>query len=162
MEGIFRPIDHYVAIVALLNRYATAVDTRDWDLLASCFTEDATAELPLTGHHRGNRTIAATLRQLLGGLDSTQHIISNHVIEFVDGEVRTTCYFQAQHYVRGAAGGSTFTSGGRYRDRLVEANGEWRIRHRTIERMWTDGNSSLLPPALLVDEGSDRSRNPDT
>ncbi len=146
----YPPLDDYVAIVDLLNRYATALDTRSWDLLASCFTEDATYELPFAGyrHCRGNRVIAETFRELLRDLDSTQHLITNHVIEVREGEIRTTCYFQAQHYVAGAIGGSTFTSGGRYLDRIIKDGDDWKILHRSLERIWTAGNSSLRPPGL--------------
>lgn len=147
-DEIYRAPDDYIAIVGLLNEYASAIDTRNWDLLASCFTGDATADLPLTGHHRGNRDIADAIHNLVKHLDATQHMITNHVVRVINSEVHSTCYFQAQHVLAGAEGGSTFTSGGRYRDRLVKEGGLWKIRHRLLERIWTAGNSSLLPDAL--------------
>ena len=54
--------EQFVQAVRLLNRYATAVDSKDWTLLKSCFTEDATADLPLTGHHRGSSEIVSAIQ----------------------------------------------------------------------------------------------------
>ena len=136
-------LNEQVAIVALLNRYATALDTRNWDLLAGCFTKDATFDYPVIRLLSGNRAFAEFMRQAFDGLDATQHIVTNHVVVLKAGEVQATSYFQAQHYRAGAAGGSTFTAGGRYHDRLVQERRVWKNRNRVAERMWTSGNAAL-------------------
>ena len=48
-------------ITDLLIRYATALDTRDWHLFDSCFTEDAIADYGTLGGHNQGREANATL-----------------------------------------------------------------------------------------------------
>lgn len=135
-------------IVDLLTRYATALDTRDWPLLASCFTEDATAEYRGFGERReGYAAIEAGLRNALDGLDSSQHIVTNHVVRIDGHTAHTTCYLQAQHFRRGTEGGDTFTVGATYRDRLVHDEHGWRIAERLLEPTWIEGNRAVFAAA---------------
>ena len=130
--------------VHLLNRYARAVDTQDWALLIACFTPDATADLPLTGHHEGSSDIVSAIRGLISRVDATQHLVTNHTVEATDGELTSTSYFQAHHRKGPIQGGRVFTSAGTYTDRLRIFEGEWRIAHRTLTRTWTAGDESVL------------------
>ena len=59
----------------------------------------------------------------------------------VDGDTATNrCYLQAQHVV----GGANYIVGGRYEDRLVRTDDGWRIAHRALIVMWTEGDPSVL------------------
>ena len=119
-----------LAIVDLLHRYATGLDTKDWDLLASGFTADGVADYGA-----------------LGGLDASQHIITNEVIELDGDRATARCYFQAQHVFTGAEGGDNFLVGGTYDDEIVRTVDGWRIRHRTLTATWTDGNPAVFEAA---------------
>jgi 3-phenylpropionate/cinnamic acid dioxygenase small subunit len=134
-----------LAIVDVLHRYATGLDSRAWDLLASAFTEDGVADYgELGGVNRGPEAIVALCRGALQGLDASQHIIANEVIE-VDGDTaRARCYFQAQHVCVGTEGGDTYMVGGTYEDELVRTPEGWRIRHRTLVPSWTEGNPGVF------------------
>jgi 3-phenylpropionate/cinnamic acid dioxygenase small subunit len=137
-----------LAIVDLLHRYATGLDSRDWDLLASVFTEDGVADYgALGGVNRGPAAIVALCRGALQGLDASQHIIANEVIAIDGDEARARCYFQAQHVYAGAAGGDTYLVGGTYEDEVVRTAEGWRIRHRTLVPTWTDGNPGVFEAA---------------
>ena len=53
-------------IADLLSKYAQALDTRDWVLLASCFEQDAWADYGrLGGRQEGNAAIVAYCRTAL-------------------------------------------------------------------------------------------------
>jgi hypothetical protein len=70
--------------------------------------------------------------------------VGNHVVT-LDGDAATAqCEVQAQHVRRGVDGGSTFTLGGRYRDRLTRTPDGWRIAHRDLEVVWVAGNPAVL------------------
>jgi hypothetical protein len=43
-EGTLQRLLDEQQIVDVMNAYTTALDTRDWDLLASCFTPDGDAD----------------------------------------------------------------------------------------------------------------------
>ena len=134
-----------IEIVDLLHRYATGLDTRDWELLASVFTADGVADYSSLelGVNEGPDAIVDLCRGALSGLDATQHIISNEAIE-VDGDrARARCYFQAQHVFRGAPGGDNFIVAGTYEDALVRTPAGWRIERRTLTPTWLEGNASV-------------------
>ncbi|MFQ5516674.1 MAG: nuclear transport factor 2 family protein [Acidimicrobiia bacterium] len=132
-------------IEALLIRYATALDTRDWTLLESCFTPDATADYgQLVGRHEGYPAIERTVRQALASYTATQHLLSNFVIR-VDGEEATSvCQLRASHYLPGVPGGEVAVVIGRYHDDLVKNASAWRIRQRRLEHAWREGNLEIF------------------
>jgi len=133
------------AIEDVLIRYATALDSRDWSLLASCFTENGVTDYQeLGGVNAGPDAIIATCHGALSGLDASQHLISNMVVELDGDRARAACYFQAQHVYAGADGGDNFLVGGTYRDRLIRTADGWRIEHRTLEPTWQDGNPAVF------------------
>ncbi|HEY2163303.1 MAG TPA: nuclear transport factor 2 family protein [Gemmatimonadaceae bacterium] len=150
MEGhdetalILRQLTDKHAIAAVLIRYATALDTRDWELFRTCFTADAVADYgALGGENEGLAAIEAVVKSL-EGFDATQHLIGNIAVEIAGDGARATCYLQAQHAARGAEGGECFTIAGTYRDRIVRTESGWRISHRELEVAWTDGNPRVL------------------
>lgn len=115
-------------IAELLVRYATAIDTRDWPLLRTCFSEDVVAE------YEGIATwtdIAAMTDFMVAAhreMGHTLHQLSNIAVD-VSGEGATArCYVDAVLMARdGAAGLRTI---GFYDDELVRGPDGWRIARR--------------------------------
>ena len=136
------------AIVDVTVRYCWAIDTRDWADLARVFTEDAEAEYGFVPTLRGLPQIRALVQQVLGPLDASQHLVTNHQIDARDGEVRSRCYFHAQHTRKGLEGGANYVVAGIYRDAWTRAPTGWRIRSRALEVLWTEGNPAVvgIPP----------------
>lgn len=129
------------AIIDVTIRYAWALDTRSWDDLDDVFLPDATAYM--TEDLVGRDAIKARVRRALEPLDLSQHIIANHQIVIRGDQASCRCYLQAQH-VREAAGRSpNFIVAGRYEDQLVRTANGWRIAHRNLVIMWTDGNPAV-------------------
>ncbi len=145
------PLDDRAEIVDVLYRYATALDSRDWDLLREVFTEDAVGEY--TGRigrtFEGREAITGLVSSALSSLDVSQHVISNPVIQISGDTAESRCYLRAQHYMANPpAGGTTHEVGGTYHDRLVRTADGWRIVHRRLEVTWSTGNAGIqmLPP----------------
>lgn len=129
----------------LLVRYATSLDSRDWEQLSACFTEDGVTDYgEFGGLNRGAEAIVKLCRAVLDGLDASQHMITNMVIVTDGDSGSAVCYFQAQHVVRGTAGGDNYLVGGTYRDRVVRTPAGWRIAHRTLEPTWMEGNPGVF------------------
>ncbi len=124
-------------IIDTQNRYATGVDTRDRDLYRSCFTDEM--ELDMSGMGLGEpMTLSADMWvdqaiSLVSGFESTQHIITNHVIS-IEGD-RATCvaYLQAQHYNPE----NMYTVGGYYSNSLVRTPDGWKISKLKLTPAWT-------------------------
>lgn len=75
-----------IEIHELLARYARGVDTHDWDLWRSVFTEDAVVDYSQSGIICGTRDeVAEFLRQAFDTIPWTTHYITNVEIE-LDGD----------------------------------------------------------------------------
>ena len=123
----------------LLVRYATALDTRDWDLLDSCFTEDAVVDYGRLGGRREGWAAIRSAVAFIAGFDRTQHLLSNFVITIDADEAQSSSYVHGQHVI----GREVLTVGGVYRDRIVRTPAGWRIAHRSLDPVWQTGNSVL-------------------
>lgn len=132
-------------ITETLYRYATALDTRDRELLRDVFVEDAVFQIGAgVGEFRGVEAIGSVVTEFLGGLEASQHIITNPVIELDGDRARSRCYLHAQHYMPDQrTGGNTLEIGGTYHDRLVRTADGWRIEQRELEVTWTEGNFGI-------------------
>ncbi len=132
-------------ILALLHRYAHALDEKRWDLLATCFTEDAVAIYgEVLGRKVGYPAIEETCKAALTHLDSSQHIITNQEIT-IDGDRATArCYVHAQHTKADTNGGDNYVIGGIYLDEIVRTAEGWRIRKRELRILWSEGNQAVL------------------
>ncbi|HZD26302.1 MAG TPA: nuclear transport factor 2 family protein [Alphaproteobacteria bacterium] len=138
-------------VSAVMHRYCTAVDTRDWDLLASCFTADAEADFRSFGARevvRGRDAWVAAVKATVGGLDATQHLTANHVHRIDGDAAHLTAYLQAVHWLDNDAGDREYTVGGFYDIELVrQPAGEdppWRIRRYALTVTWARGNRHIL------------------
>ena len=129
----------------LLTRYATALDEKDWELLATCFLPEAVAIYgEVIGRMEGFQAILGACRATLEKLDSSQHIVTNHEIEIDGDTAKARCYVHAQHTKSGTAGGDNFVIGGIYIDEIVRTADGWRIRQRELKMLWQEGNQAVL------------------
>jgi 3-phenylpropionate/cinnamic acid dioxygenase small subunit len=141
-------IAHKLEITEVLYLYATALDTRDWELLRLVFAEDAVYSIGQHGEFTGVRAISEKISSLIGGYESTQHLITNPVIELDGKSARSRCYVHAQHYLTAQrTGANTYEIGGTYRDEFVRTGDGWRITRRVLEVGWRDGNAGLSAAA---------------
>ena len=93
------------AVVRVLSQYAQGIDRKDAELYRSCLTDPIDVD---AGDFGGTGMRAddwlAEAFEIADGYTSTQHIITNHEVEFPDGpggnEARCRAYLQAQHWRR--------------------------------------------------------------
>lgn len=130
-------------IADLCARYASALDTKDWALLESCFA-DAPVFVHPGGRLEGFGAILARAKGALEPLDASQHLLGN-IVAYVDGDcARCACYFQAQHVRTGTPGGDTYIIAGSYTDTLTRTPGGWKIAERVQVYQWRDGNRAVV------------------
>jgi ketosteroid isomerase-like protein len=139
-----------LAIIDVVNAYTRALDTRDWDLLKSCFTPDGDADfgaLVGVGVLDSPQALVDLCRTSLQDLKATQHLQGNYRVE-VNGDTATAfCYFQANHFAEGTPGGENFVVWGSYRDQMVRTSDGWKIKHRELIPTFTGGNANLFAEA---------------
>lgn len=130
-----------LAIDDLLTRYATAIDSKQFDLLDTVFTPDATIDYTSAGGIRGSYPDVRTwLSDTLALFPMTQHLVTNRAVT-IDGDTAAArSYFYNPMAMPSPDGTiSHFFVGGYYNDRLVRTPGGWRIAERIEETAWMEG-----------------------
>jgi len=149
------------AITEIIVSLARAQDDRDWDRFGRIFTREVKLDLSA---HSGQparvvsvEELAEGARQALEGFEWTEHSTSNIWIE-LDGErARCRTYVRAHHHLATTPGAVDFCSlRGRWDQRLVRAEGRWRIAEWTVGRVGpVDGDEELYRIAASRVAGSD-------
>jgi 3-phenylpropionate/cinnamic acid dioxygenase small subunit len=129
------------AIRDVLVRYATSLDDRAWDRLASCFTEDAVADYG-TGIFKGPEAIVGLCRRMLEPLEVSQHLLGSFEITVSGETAASRCYFHAQHVKARAR----LIIAGTYADSLRNQDGQWLLEKRRLIVSWQDGDPKVLEP----------------
>ncbi|HEU5306337.1 MAG TPA: nuclear transport factor 2 family protein [Acidimicrobiia bacterium] len=137
------PIEWLVDLESLRRfpqRYARAVDQRDHDALASLFDPDGTIDGTF-----GLETVHDYLEGMRTRLSSTgtsMHSLGDPLVDLEPGAdtAHLDTYAVVYQFPDADSGRDPFTLGMRYLDDVVRLDGEggpeWRIHHRTTERIW--------------------------
>ncbi|MEV7006464.1 nuclear transport factor 2 family protein [Streptosporangium sp. NPDC051022] len=134
------------AVLDVVNAYAMALDTRDWEALGELFTEDALWEYRGAAVYTlsGRDAVVTRARAALEPLDATQHLNGNNVVKVRGDEAEHTGYVHAQHVRHGLPGGELYLGGVRYQDRLRRTSDGWRFTHRLLVHIWGEGNPAVF------------------
>ena len=141
-------------IVALLVRYARAVDSKDWKLLRSCFTDGATTDYGEIGSWRGAGDLVLFMEDAHAGMGATQHLLTNFQVEVDAGRATSLTYVHAVT-VLASHPDDWIDTIGTYEDRLVRGPDGWRIDHRTFRITRALLSPSLTPAPRRSDDRED-------
>jgi len=123
----------------LLTRYATAIDSLDWDLLNTVFTNDAHLDYRSAGGVEGSYPeVRQWLADVLPIFDITQHLVVNREFRRSGHGVHARSSFLNLNRLKVDGKPWLFTVGGRYHDRLVSTPDGWRISERVEDTLWWD------------------------
>ncbi len=129
-------------IEAVLIRYARAIDTKDWELLRTCFTEDATSDYGDIGSWRGAGDLITFMEDAHAGMGPTQHLLSNFQVEVIGDQASSITYVHAVT-VLASHPDDWIDTIGIYEDRLHRGTDGWRIADRTFRT-----SRAMLSPSL--------------
>lgn len=137
-----------IEIDDLITRYATAVDTKDWDLYRTVFTDDAVIDYTSAGGIRGSLgEVVEWLSHALKLFPMTQHLITNrHVVLEGDTATGRSYYYNPLGRPDGTGGMQLLFFGGYYNDRFRRTADGWRIAERVEETAWVEGSLPGAPP----------------
>lgn len=128
----------------VLVRYATGIDTKDWPLFRTCFTEDVAIDYGEIGVWSGVDAITEHMRTVHAPMPRTNHMMSNFSIE-VDGD-RASALSYVHVVLVLTEDGTTWIDGvGQYTDALVRTDAGWRIN----DRRYSMSRLIASDPALL-------------
>ena len=144
-----REISDRIRIDDLLIRYTRAIDTKDWNLLDSCFMPDADVDYTASGGVAGKYPeVRAWLAKALAPFPITAHYITNSMVELRgDRASARTLVLNPMFFAKPDGSLHDFTVGATYVDELVYTEAGWRIARRVEEAGYMQGT---LPAALQI------------
>ena len=117
-------------IAEVLIRYATGIDSKDWPLLRSCWTDEIDVDYQQLGRFTSADALTDVMRQLHENMGPTYHRMSNIVIA-VDGDRATVrSYVQAVLMLQPNDSTNWVDALGHYDDVFVRTPDGWRISER--------------------------------
>ena len=122
------------AIRDLVTRYACAVDRRDFDTVASCFTPDAETDYTYFAGPIGD--VLEKIRAGVSGFAMTMHVLGNHLAEVRGDTATSETYAVCYHRRTGVPDGAQLVVAMRYLDELVRTSTGWRIQRRRATVEW--------------------------
>jgi 3-phenylpropionate/cinnamic acid dioxygenase small subunit len=143
-------------------RYATGLDSRDWPLFRSCFADEIETDFSSVFGGEPRKVSAdrwtEAARRSVGGLQATQHMITNHVITVTGDSATCIAYVQARHYLPNDKGEDTQTMFGYYTNRFVRTPAGWKIRACKLTLSWQTGNWGIFALASARLKAADASK----
>lgn len=122
-------------IARLLYRYARAVDTKDWELYRTVFTDDAVIDYSSAGIPPGSRDeIADLFSSAFAAIPWSMHYITNIEADVHGDTASVRAMFYNPMQLPGMAEQSS--CGGYYFHELVRTSDGWRSRHLREENLW--------------------------
>jgi len=126
----------------LVVRYARGIDRRDWDLVRSCFADDAFID-----GSRWSLPIDEYFPQLRTGVErfpSTMHFLGNQLVDIdEDGQAGHIETYAIAHHWRGDPAGAAhpenLVMGVRYQDDVRQAAQGWAVVRRSVTVDWRTG-----------------------
>jgi len=131
----------------VFHRYAQGVDTRDWKLWRTCFTDDVVADFSSIwsgGIWQSADELVAAGKRLISGLDATQHIITNHTHDIQGDTAKCTSYLHAQHVLKNDLGGDHNVLAGYYTYNMARTPEGWKIKSYSLTVTWATGNAGIF------------------
>jgi hypothetical protein len=87
---------------------------------------------------------AEAARRTVSGFQTTQHMITNHVITIDGDKALCVAYLQAQHCLPNEQGDSTQTIGGYYTNHFIRTPHGWKIKACKLTMTWSKGNWGIF------------------
>ena len=146
----------WIEIVQLLNQFGMAIDLRDWSSFQSLFADEVEFDYSSIGEVAGTlqpEEIANTARQDLGGFQTTQHVITNHIVERSANSNSADCYahVRAQHFLPNDRFNPMLQIGGYYQAKLIRVDSSWKIKGWKFTILWSIGSLELFDLVKKVD-----------
>ena len=135
-------------IAEVLIRYATGIDSKDWPLFRSCWTDEIDVDYQQLGRFTSADALTEVMTRLHENMGPTYHRLSNFVIA-VDGDRATArSYVHAVLMLQPDDSTNWVDALGHYDDIFVRTQGGWRIRERLSRTARTLAGGDLATAAV--------------
>jgi 3-phenylpropionate/cinnamic acid dioxygenase small subunit len=142
---------HHGQLQQLMSRFATGIDSCDWAMYRSAFTDDIDVDYSSWRSESRGRWRADDWVQRGGrvfpGLTATRHALSNLVARTDRDAMVIRVNVCADHVLVADGTTAVFTLNGFYDDRCVRADNGWRITGKRLVVQWCTGDPVVLERA---------------
>lgn len=129
-------------------RYATACDTRDWQLFERVFHPQVIANYNDEFKQEGRPEVVGLIKSMLGVCGPTQHLLGNFHTEVNGDQADCRCYVRAAHV--GAPGSGKedlyYEIWAEYRSQLGRFDNQWLITRHELWLFHETGSREVLQP----------------
>ena len=140
-EELLQMLADRAEIADVMHRYATGLDSRDWNLYRNVFTDEFENYTTSTGEWE--RVTAEDWverwRPVFEGYDATQHFMGNHIYDIRGDEATCISYVRARHVIVEGENVSYHEIGGYYTSGMVRTSAGWKMARRRLTVTWRDG-----------------------
>ncbi len=138
-----------LAVSDVLDAYAHGIDTKDWGLVTSVFTDDATLDYTAFGGPRGSRDeVVEWVKASVSSFPMTQHHITNRRITIKGDEAECVAELFAPMGMASSEGKmAMLMSGGCYRDSFRRTSDGWKISARVCDNAWLAAGPEASGPS---------------
>jgi hypothetical protein len=142
------PPQDRAGIIDAITAIAAGADRAQWARVRSAFTETVTVDYTsLVGGQPATLKSADLVKSwegFLPGFERTQHLVTNHTITSMSGNVATAeADFQATHRIDS----EFWVLGGRYNYSLAKEGETWKVASMTMTWTWETGDRGLMAKA---------------
>ena len=139
----------YEAITRLRYQYAVSIDTRDYQLHRSLYTDRISMDFSSYSGGDGPIEMAAddwvaNIRTLFDGLSATQHVMTNPLVEVDGNAARQRMYMKAEHFLIEEDVQGEFAIGGYYDDIAVRTDEGWKLSSVKLTVLWRRGDPEIM------------------
>lgn len=120
-------------IVEVIDRYASALDDKDYARFRTCFAADAAVRYG-DAVLRGPDAVADYCAASLAPWTATQHLLGNYEIALDGDRATARTAMHASH----VSADEIWVVGGAYVDRLERRGGDWKIVERELLPKWSE------------------------
>lgn len=141
--------EEFEAITRLRYQYAQSLDTRDFVLHRSLYTDQIKIDFTSYSGGEGSTTISADawvsgLKPLFNGLSASQHVMTNPIVEVKGDTASQRMYMKAEHFLIENGVQGEFSLGGYYDDVAVRTECGWRLTAVTLTVLWRRGDPQIM------------------
>lgn len=144
-------------IVDVVNAIFVNTDERQWDTLASLFSDQVLLDYAsMAGGLPATVTpaqIIASWKGILPGFKATHHQVSNYQVSVQGTYADVFCYGTATHYLPNDKGSPLWTVVGTYDLHLTKSGDMWKVDKMKFNLKYQDGNTALITQAQQELEG---------
>ena len=146
------PLQDRLAIIEVMNNYATGLDARDWELWRTVFTDETTFDLSSWNQVpprllETDRVVKSQAR-IFAELTATQHFLTNHRITIEGDQARGIAHMRAEHWLLEDDGStSRYTMFGYYDDKFLRTANGWKMYEMQLNVTQTEGDRRVMDEA---------------